>query len=567
LAVQSPATSAGHSVRLVDLVTEVLQGTRQFILVLMGAAGFVLLLACANVANLRLAQGSARQKEIAVRVAMGASRARIVRQLLIESVIQSVLGAAAGLSLAAWDLERQRGSIPAFIARHVPGINHMRIDGAVLGFTAAVAVAAGILSGLAFAWHASRADLNDTLKESGRGGGSSSSSNRLRGLLVVTEVALALVLLTGAGLMVAGFRRISNAPLGFDRLNVLTFEISLPESKYRQPSQAREFYDQLVQRLGSLPGVESAAASLTLPGQWTWNRTLYTGEGQLPTAPGELRVAGEEAVTPDLFRVLRIPVLQGRVFTSQDGPDSTRVVVLNSHLAKTIWPNENPLGKHVRFGENAGPWCTVVGIVGDTAMDPVEHWTPPIVYFPLSQLTFNSLSLALRTTGDPLQLVAAARSQVQALDSEQPVFNVRTLDSVVDDDLSGVKVSARMMTAYGVIALILSASGIFALIAYSVAQRRHEIGVRMALGAQHHHVIGMMVGRALALVLAGLAIGIPASLALTRALSSVLLGVIQVDAPVFVGFTSLLAAVGVLAAYLPARRATQIDPVVALRHE
>jgi len=502
-----------------------------------------------------------------VRLALGASRRRIARQLLIESVLQSSLGALAGLVLANADLQWRRGSIPPFIVQHIPGANHMRIDGSVLAFTAATAVAAGIFAGLAFAWHATRTDLNETLKESSRGAGASSSSHRLRGLLVVTEFALALVLLAGAGAMVAGFRRLANANLGFDRRNVLTFQIALPESKYREPAQVREFYAQLVERLGALPGVESAAASLTLPAQWAWNRTTYTGEGQPPAAAGEMRIAGEEVVTPEIFRVLRVPVLRGRAFTPQDGPDSTRVVVLNATLAKRVWPGENPLGRRVRFGETAEPWCTVVGIVGDVAMDPIEHWTPPIAYFPISQLTYKSLSLAVRTFGDPDELVPAARAQVQALDPEQPVFDVRTLERLVDDYLTGVKVSAEMMTVYGLIALILSASGIFALMAHSVSQRRHEIGVRMALGAQHQDVLRWVVGRALTLALVGMAIGVPAALAMTHALSSVLFGVIQVDTPVFVGFTLLLALVAVLAAYIPARWATQVDPMVALRYE
>ncbi len=569
LAQQFPQTNAAHSVRLVNLVNEQLQGSRQFILVLMGAAGFVLLLACANVANLQLAQGSARQKEIAVRLAVGASRGRIARQLLIESVLQSVLGAAAGLTLAAWDLQRQRGSIPAFIMQHVPGVKHMRIDRYVLAFTAAVAVAAGILAGLAFAWHASRADLNETLKESSRGGGPSSSSHRLRGLLVVTEVALALVLLTGAGLMVKGFRNLVNTKPGYDRRNVLTFQVSLPESKYRDESQVREFYDQLVGRLGALPGVEAAAAASNLPGQWNWTRTEYGAEGQPPAAPGELRLAISEVVTPEAFRALRIPVERGRAVTNQDSPDSTPAVVLNASLARRLWPGQNPLGKRVHFGSNESipPWRTVVGVVGDIEPGPWDRTGPPMAYFPLAQLMQRSLSIAVRTSGDPTALAAAARAQVQALDQEQPVFDMRTLEQVIDDDLSGVKVSADMMTIYAFIALILSASGIFALMAYSVSQRTHEIGVRMALGAQHIHVLRMVVGRALTLALIGLAIGVPAALAMTRALSSVLLGVIQVDTPVFVAFALLLAVVATLAAYLPARRAMRIDPMVALRHE
>jgi putative ABC transport system permease protein len=569
LAQQFPQTNAGHSARLVNLVNELLSGSREFILVLMGAAGFVLLLACANVANLQLAQGSARQKEIAVRVALGASRGRIARQLLIESVLQSLLGAAAGLTLASWDLQWRRGSIPAFILQHIPGIKHMRVDGYVLAFTAAVAVAAGILAGLGFAWHASRIDLNEALKESSRGAGPSSSSHRLRGLLVVTEVALALVLLTGAGLMVKGFRHLVNTNPGYDRQSVLTFQIALPESKYRDESQVRALYDQLVERLGALPGVEAAAAASSLPGQWNWTRTEYAAEGQAPAAPGELRLAIMEAVTPEIFRVLRIPVVRGRALTAQDGPNSTRVVVLNASLAKRLWPGENPLGKRLHFGSNESipPWRTVVGVVGDIEPGPWDHTGPPMAYFPLAQLTQRSLSIAVRTLGDPTALATAARAQVQALDQEQPVFDVRALEKIIDDDLSGVKVSADMMTVYGLIALVLSASGIFALMAYSVSQRTHEIGVRMAMGAQHKDVLRMVVGRALTLALIGLAIGVPAALALTRALSSVLLGVIQVDTSILVGFTLLLGFVAAFAAYIPARWATQVDPLVALRYE
>ncbi|MGA3168958.1 MAG: ABC transporter permease [Terriglobia bacterium] len=569
LARQFPQTNAGHGVRAVNLVNDLLQGSRQFSLVLMGAAGFVLLLACANVANLHLARGSARRKEIAVRLALGASRGRIARQLLIESVLQSLLGAVLGVGLAYAGLEWDRGSMPAFILHHVPGLKHMHIDGYVLAFTAAVAVAAGILAGLGFAWHASRADLNEALKESARGSGSGSSSHRLRGLLVVTEVALALVLLTGAGLMVKGFHQLMNTYPGYDRRNVLAFRVALPESKYREENQVREFYRQLVERLGALPGVEAAAATSNLPGQWDWTRTAYAAEGQAAAAPGELRLAISQAVTPDVFRVLRIPLLKGRLFTAQDGPDSPRVVVLNASLAQQLWPGENPIGKRVHFGsmESVAPWCTVVGVVAKIEPQPLDTSGPPTAYFPLAQLTERSLALAVRTAGDPMDLAAVARAQVQALDPDQPVFDVRSLEKIIDDDMCGVKVSAEMMSVYAAIALVLAGSGIFALMAYSVSQRRHEIGVRMTLGAQSTDVLQLVVGRALKLTAAGLAIGVPAAWALTRALSSVLLGVIQIDAPVFAGFTLLLALTAGLAAYIPARWATKVDPIVALRYE
>lgn len=569
LARQFPQTNAGHSARAVNLVNELLQGSRQFALVLMGAAGFVLLLACANVANLHLARGSARRKEIAVRLALGASRGRIARQLLIESLLQSLLGAAAGAGLAYAGLEWDRGNIPAFVLHHVPGLKHMHIDGYVLAFTAAIAVAAGILAGLGFAWHASRADMNEALKESARGGGSGSSSHRLRGVLVVTEIALALVLLAGAGLMVKGFRQLMNTYPGYDRRNVLTFRVALPESKYREENRVREFYRQLVERLGGLPGVEAAAATSNLPGQWDWTRTPYATEGQAAAAPGELRLAISQAVTPDVFRVLRIPLLKGRLLTAQDGPDSPRVVVLNASLAQQLWPGENPIGKRVHFGsmESVAPWCTVVGVVARIEPQPLDTTGPPAAYFPLAQLTGRSLALAVRTSGDPMGLAAAARAQVQALDSDQPVYDLRSLDKIIDDDMSGVKISAEMMSVYAAIALVLAGSGVFALMAYSVSQRRHEIGVRMTLGAQSTDVLRLVVGQGLKLTAVGLAIGVPAAWALTRALSSVLLGVIQIDAPVFAGFTLLLALTAALAAYIPARWATKVDPIVALRYE
>ena len=568
LAEQFPQTNAGHSVRLVNMVNELQFGTRQYLLVMMGAAGFVLLLACANVANLQLAQGSARQKEIAVRVALGASRARIARQLLIESVLQSTLGALVGVGLAYEDHQWRWRSIPAVVLKYIPGIRQTRIDREVLAFTAVLAVAAGILAGLGFAWHASRTDLNETLKESARGGGHGTSSHRLRGMLVVTEVALALVLLAGAGLMVNGFHNLASTNQGYDRRKVLTFEVALPESKYRQASQARAFYDQLVDRLGALPGVEAAAAALSLPGKSAWTSTPYAAEGQPPTAPGELRVVTEEAVTPEVFHVLRIPVVKGRALTAQDGPNSPRVVVLNASLAKRLWPGQNPLGKRLHFGssEAVAPWCTVVGVVGDITPSPWIREVPSIAYFPLSQLTSNSLSIAIRTSGDPNELASAARAQVQALDLDQPVYDVRTLEKIIDDGLSGVRAGASMMTANGLIALILAASGIFAVMAYSVSQRTHEIGVRMALGAQQPEVLKMVVGQALKLTAAGLAIGVPAALALSRALASLLM-VIQMDALVLVGLALMLALIAAFAAYLPARRATKVDPIVALRYE
>ena len=569
LAQQYPQTNAGHGVRVMSLVEDLTTGSRQFLLVLTGAAVFVLLLACANVANLQLARATARQKELAVRVALGASRWQITRQLLVESVVLALLGGLVGVLLAGWGGELMQRTIPPFIVQHIPGIKHMKIDTGVLAFTLVVTLLTGILAGLAPALHVSNPDPNEALKEGVRGGSASPGRQRLRALLVVTEVALALVLLVGAGLMVKGFHSLLNAYPGFDRSNVLTFRIALAESKARDKARVRDFYTQVIEKLQALPGVDSAAAVTSLPSGWSWNRTEYTAEGQPPAAPGEMRVAVWQSITPGFFRALRIPLLEGRLLTAQDGPDAPLAIVISQSMAHRIWGSQDPVGKRIKFGraESGEPWQTIVGVVGDIEQSPFDHVPEPTAYFPFAQLPLASSALAVRTLGDPIALAAAARAQVRSVDADQPPYDMRTLEQLISDNVSGVESSARMMFAFGVIALVLSASGIFALMTYSVTQRTHEIGVRMALGAQRGDVLRLVVGYAIKLAIIGLAIGVPFALALTRALSSVLFGVVRIDTPVFALFTLLLALVAALAAYIPARRATQVDPMVALRYE
>jgi putative ABC transport system permease protein len=569
LAQQYPQTNAGHGVRVVSLVEDLTTGSRQFLLVLMGAAVFVLLLACANVANLQLARATARQKELAVRLALGASRWQITRQLLVESVVLALLGALVGVLLASWGGELMQRTIPPFIVQHIPGIKHMKIDSGVLAFTLVVTLLTGILAGLAPALHVSNPDPNEALKEGVRGGSASPGRQRLRALLVVTEVALALVLLVGAGLMVKGFHSLLNAYLGFDRSNVLTFRIALAESKARDKARVRDFYAQVIEKLEALPGVDSAAAVTSLPSGWSWNRTEYTAEGQPPAAPGEMRVAVWQSISPGLFRALRIPLLKGRLITAEDGPDAPPAVVISQSMAHRIWGSQDPVGKRIKFGraESSEPWQTVVGVVGDIAQSPFDPVPEPTAYFPFAQMPLASSALAVRTSGDPIALAAAARAQVRSVDADQPPYDMRTLEQLLSDDTSGVEGAARMMFVFGVVALVLAASGIFALMTYSVTQRTHEIGVRMALGAQRGDVLRLVVGYAIKLAIIGLAIGVPFALALTAALSSVLFGVVRMDTPVFALFTLLLALVAALAAYIPARRATQVDPMVALRYE
>ena len=564
-----PQTNSGHGMRVVGLVEDLTTGSRQFVTVLMGAAAFVLLLACANVANLQLARATGRQKEIAVRMALGASRWQVARPLLIESTLQAILGGIVGLQFAAWGLDLSRRSIPPFIMQHIPGVKHEQVDSTVLVFTLGVALLTGILAGTAPALHVSRPDVNDVLKEGARGGSISPSRRHLRALLVVSEVALALVLLVGAGLMVKGFRNLANEEMGFDRHHVLTFHIALAESKYANKDRIRAFYDQAVQKLQSLPGVESAAAVTSVPGSWSLNYTQYSAEGEPPPAPGELRSTVEQSVTPDFFPSLRIPLRKGRLLGTPDGPTAPRVVVISENLARRIWPNQDAIGKRIRFGQgdNNQPWRTVVGVVGDIKQSSWDREPHLTTYFPFAQLPQASSSLVVRTAGDPFTLTAAARAQVLSLDSNQPPYDMRTQEQIISDDVSGVEFSARMMIAFGAIALVLAAAGIFAVMAYSVMQRTHEIGVRMALGAQKPAVIRLVVGYAIKLAVIGLAIGLPVAFLMTRFLTSFLFGVVRMDISTFAALTLLLAVVAAVAAYIPARWATRVDPLVALRYE
>ncbi|HEV2115492.1 MAG TPA: ABC transporter permease, partial [Terriglobales bacterium] len=566
-----PASNAGHGVRVMGLVDDVTEGSEQFLLTLMGAAAFVLLLACANVTNLQLARATARQKEIALRIALGAGCWRIAGQLLVEGVMVAGLGALFSLLLSSWGLALIQRSLPAFIVQHIPGLKHEQIDSRVLAFTLAVGVLSGILAALAPALQAGRADVNDVLKEGGRGAGSGPARSRLRGLLVVSEVTLALVLLVGAGLMVKAFQTLAARDMGFDRNYVLTFHVALAESKYQDKASVREFYDRVLVNLQALPGVQSATAAASLPGSWSWTSTYYRGEDQPPAAPGEMRVAISQVVTPDFFRTLRVPLVSGRFFTQEDGPDAPPVALISQSLARRIWPDHDPVGKRIRFGTEGSkdPWCTVVGVVGDVRQSTFSREVSPTAYVPFAQVPIGSSTVALRTSGDPVALAAAARAAVRSVDPDQPAYDVRTLDQVLSDNESGVSSSAGMMMAFAAIALVLAGAGIFAVMAYAVRQRTHEIGVRMALGARRADMFSLVLGRALKLSLIGLAIGIPCALALARALSSVFSGMltININVGVFAALAASLALVAVLAAYIPARWATAVDPMIALRHE
>jgi putative ABC transport system permease protein len=568
LAQQFPNTNGGHSIRVVRLAEDATAGTRQFVMVLMGAAVFVLLLACVNVANLQLARVSSRQKEMAVRIGMGASRWHLVRQLLVESTLLALAGAAAGVLLANWGMGLMRRAFPPFIVAHVPGLKHLEVDSRVLWFTLAVALLTGILAGLAPALRFSRSEISDALKENTRAA-SASPAGRLRTLLVVSEIALALVLLVGAGLMVKGFRNLVTIEMGFDRTQVLTFHVAVPEEKYQTKTQVRNYYHRILRQIQSLPGVDSVACVTSLPSGWTWNWTEYSAEGRPPASPGEMPSTVSQIVTPDFLKTLRVPLRKGRFISIQDGPDAPPVAVVSEMMARDNWPGQDPIGKHVKLGPREGsePERQVVGVVGEivsTAFDPSPD---PTTYIPFAQSPQASSVLVIRTLGDPLSLVTPVNGQLRSIDAGVPAYEVRSLEQVISDNLSGVEFSARMMLIFGLVALTLAAAGTFAVMACSVAQRTHEIGVRMALGARRIDVLRLVVTSAIKMAIAGLAIGISFALLLTHALSSVLFGVIRVDAIVFVLLTLVLATVAAVAAYIPARWATRVDPMQALRYE
>ncbi len=567
LAQQYPQTDSGRSTHVWLMREELTFGTRQYVLTLLGAAIFVLLLACANVANLQLARTIARQKEIAVRAALGANRWRLVRQILIESVLLGALGGVLGLLLAAWGIDLTRSAIPAAAMRFVTVLRHIELDARVVVFTLAVSVGAGILSGLVAALHASRANVNEAMKEGGRSEGASSGRRPIRASLVVTEVALALVLLVGAGLMVRGFRSMLLLDQGYEPKGVLTMRVSLQRTKYADENKRRTFYDEVVKGLQTLPGVEAAASANFLPASG-WSNQEFRIEGRPEPRPGEQWPTGVQSVSPDYLRTMEIPLVRGRFVTAQDGPETTPVIAVGAHVVQLYFPKEDPIGKRIRLleGDKPGPWRTIVGVVGDVKW-PFDRWTRLLTYVPLTQLPTYRAVFAMRTSGDPTTLAAAARAQVRQADPEQAVYEVQTMEALVGDQISGVRIASQMMMVFAFVALLLAGAGIYAVMAYSVAQRTHEIGVRMALGASQGEMRKMIIVHVCKLSGIGLAIGIAGAIVVSRTLSSILFGVLDLEPLTFAALVVLLAAISVLAGYVPAHRASKVDPMVALRYE
>jgi putative ABC transport system permease protein len=558
-----PDTNAGRGATLLSLEDQLTGDVRRALLVLLGAVGFVLLIACANIANLLLARGAARQKEIAVRVALGASRMQLVRQLLTESLMLSVIGGALGLLLALWGMDLLASLGPGSIHR----IEDVGLDLRVLGFTIAVSLVTGVAFGLLPALQFSRTDLNESLKESSKGGPSGAATGRARNTLMVAEVALSLVLLAGAGLMIKSFMRIHSIDPGFNPENVLTLQVALPASKYREPFQRIGFFQQAMERLAVLPGVEAAGAISRLPLAGDRSTAGMVIEGR-PERPGENPEVHFRAVAGDYFGAMQIPFVAGRDFTERDRLGAPPVLVVNEAAARQFWPGEDPLGKRVRLGPNPrSPWTTIVGVVKSARNFGLDAELKPEVYASYLQNGPNRMRLLVRTAGDPATAVAAVRGEIQAIDADMPISQVATMESLLAGSVAERRLYMLLLGTFAAIALLLAAVGIYGVVAYSVAQRTREIGIRMALGAQSRDVLRMVIGRGMLMVLIGIALGSGAALVMTRLAASLLYEVSATDPATFILMALGLATVSLLACYVPARRATRVDPMVALRAE
>jgi putative ABC transport system permease protein len=568
-----PASGPVPSAYAVSLQEQVVGRVRRALLIMFGAVSFVLLIACANVANLSLSQAAARQREMAIRAAVGASRSRLIRQLFVESLPLSLLGGGLGLLLAFWILELLVSINP----NNLPRAHEIGVDLRTLGFTLSVSLLTGVVSSLAPAWQFSKLDLNESLKEGGRGTSVSFRRFSLRSILLVSEVALSLALLIGAGLMINSFTRLLRVDPGFDPRGVMTIQIALPQSKYAEIQQRAFFFEQALERIRRLPGVQSAGMTSALP--LAGNPDFgFTIEGRTPSAPGDTPQTGWRAISPDYLRTMGIALRRGRFFNEQDHEKAAGVAIINETMARRFWPGEDPLGKRIKLGgpQRPYPWMEIVGIVGDVKHDGLDAPVGPETYLPYAQtpfsqmpagLRFPAMSLVTRGDSDHASLAAAMRAEIKALDKDQPVTNIRTLDQLLANSISQHRFYLMLIAFFGAVALILAAVGLYGVISYTVRQRTHEIGLRMAFGAQAGDVLKLIIRYGMKLTLIGALIGLAAALALTRLMKTLLFEVSATDPLTFAGVSMMLALVALLACYVPARRATKVDPLVALRVE
>jgi len=577
---QEHQENSGLGARVVPLQDELVGGYRTGLLVLLGAVGFVLLIACANVANLLLARAATRRREFAIRSALGASRLRVVRQLLTESLLLSAAGGAVGMILAWWGVKLLLTLGPA----DLPRAAEISVDGSALAFTLLLSAGIGVIFGLLPARYTFKFDLSSAFKEGGRSATVGRQGWLLRRALVVTEVAMSLVLLIGAGLLAGSFWRLLRVDPGFNPEKLLTIQITLPETRYPKsaPHQAQAFYRQLVERLEALPGVRSAGATTSLPlAAGGWGKMLSIEGRPAPTSMEAVPVVQYRQVTPNYFATLGVPLLRGRFITERDAGDSPPVALINEEMARRFFPGEDPVGKRMWMGppENllppgalppgySFPLLTIVGVVKDVKHLGLSRQVGPEVYIPHlqgSQETARGMFVAARTESDPLSFAAAVRREVAGLDKDQPIADLRTMEQRLAESLSSARFNMLLLSIFAGVALLLAAIGLYGVIAYMVEQRTHEIGIRIALGAHRRDVFRLIVGQGMRLAFGGIAIGLAAALGLTRLLSSLLYGVEATNPETFAAVALLLVAVALLACYLPARRAIKISPMAALR--
>ena len=547
------------------LQQEIVGDARTPLLVLLGAVGLVLLIACANIANLLLARATMRRREIAVRCCLGASRWRIITQLLIESLLLSLIGASCGLLLAAWGVDGIKR-----LSAEIPRLESIRLDLPVLLFTIAVALLTGLLCGLAPALHATHINLQEALKEGARSS-ASASSRRVHNAFVIAQIALSLVLLISAGLLLQSFRHLLAVNPGFRPENVLTAGLQLPDNKYTNDAQVRRFYEQLLERLQHLPGVRVAGLCQQLPFNGVSDATGFTIEGREPGPSEPLPVAWWRDATPDYFAAMSIPIIKGRPFQQTDTSTSLPVAIVDERFARTHWPHEDPIGKHIRWGRAAwgNPLMTVVGVVGNVkqaSLDEDDIWSG-YVYMPVAQMVSSRMLLVIHTADKPEALIPAVRREVLALDPELPLFEISTLEQAIARSLSTKRLTSLLLAGFAATALLLAVIGIYGVISLNVSNRTSEFGIRLALGAQPRDVLRLVIGQGLRLTFGGVALGLGGALGLTRFLASLLFEIKPTDPLIFTGVAVALALAALAACYVPARRATKVDPLIALRYE
>jgi putative ABC transport system permease protein len=574
-------SNAGTGVKIQPLLEIFVSNVRRTLWVLFAAVGFVLLIACANIANLLLARASARQKEMAIRAAMGAGRWRIARQLLTESVLLALVGGTLGLLVARWGIQ----FILYISPNAIPRAREIGLDWRVLAFTIGVAFLTGILFGLVPALQAGVVDVHETLKETGRG---TTGRHWLRSSLVVVEVATTLVLLIGAGLMIRSFYRLQKVDPGFSYQHLTSFTVSVPQKKYPNLEQREAFFKRLLENSRGLPGVEGTAAASGLPlGNNGW-QTSFTVEGQ-PLPPRNQTPLMEAClVTPDYFRVMNIPLKRGRYFNDHDdrsflaGKDLSKLdddqrtmagvnsIIIDEEFARRYWPNEDAVGKRIRLGgaDPKAPVLTVLGVVGRVKMEGLSQDSNRVQgYFSFAQMPFSGMTVITKAAADPNQLVASLRQQVKAIDPDQPIYNIRTMDEIRADSVAPERLNLTLLSLFAGIALVLAIVGIYGVMSYTVTQRTHEIGIRMAIGAQPRDVFRMVIRQGMMLALIGVAFGLVGAFGLTRLMTTMLFGVEPTDPATFASIAVLLTGVALVACYIPGRRATKVDPVVSLRYE